>query len=252
MTHNENETCLHGGGEFSHAVWDAEVVSPQSLKMTYVSPDSANGFNGEMTVSVVFTLDDDNLLSIEYAGVCTEKTIMNFTNHSYFNLGGYAAGSVRNHLLTIDADFYTPMDKDSIPTGEIAPVKNTPFDFTNTKPIGQDIDAVHEQIRLGNGYDHNFCLNKSDDDAVKATVICPETGRKMLLYTDLPGVQLYTGNFLDNIEGKNGTKMHKNDGFCLETQFYPDTPNQSHFPNCVVEKESVFKTKTAFCFCINK
>ena len=249
VTHNENETCLHGGDEFSHAVWAVKILSDNSLELTYESPDGTCGFPGNLKAVAVYTLTDENELRIDYTGISDKKTVMNFTNHAYFNLGGYASGSIENHILQIDADKFTPIDSDSIPTGELRSVENTPFDFRKPKAIGKEIRADYDQLINTKGYDHNFCLNTNDFSKPCATVLENETGRKMEVYTDLPGVQLYCGNFLDGVKGKNGTVMNQYAGFCLETQFWPDSPNQKNFPSCVFDKNEEFKTTTIFKFC---
>ena len=242
-------TCLHGGGEFSHAVWDAEIDG-DSLVLTYTSPEGSNGFPGEMSAKVTYTLSDSNELSIAYEAVCTEATPINMTNHAYFNLGGYARGDVLSQQLRISASHYTPIDKDSIPTGEIRDVTGTAFDFREMKAIGRDIlDDDEQLVNCRNGYDHNFCID-ADTKGAFATVYDPESGRVMEVTTDLPGVQLYTGNFLEGVPGKGGTLMNKHAGFCLETQFYPDSPNRPEFPNCVFKAGEKFSSCTSFKFSV--
>ena len=252
VTHNEGETCLHGGGEFSHSVWRGIIVDDNKVEFSFFSPDGANGFPGNMNVTVTYTLDDKNALSIEYSGVSDKKTIMNFTNHAYFNLGGFDSGSICDHELYIDADYFTPMDADSIPTGELKSVEGTPFDFRTPKKIGENIHDDYEQLTLARGYDHNFCLNKKDDKSANVVAYDEKSGRVMEMFTDLPGVQLYCGNFLDGIDGKEGTKMNQHAGFCLETQVYPDSPNQKDFPDCVYDAGEEYKTKTVYKFSIKE
>ncbi|MBQ7580192.1 MAG: galactose mutarotase [Clostridia bacterium] len=247
---NNNGNCNHGGNEFSEAVWDAEITGENSVKFTYFSPDGTCGFPGNMKVGVTYTLTDDDCLRIDFEGVSDKKTIMNFTNHAYFNLGGYASGDILGHLLKIDADFYTPTDETSIPTGELKSVENTPFDFRTPKPIGKDIRANDQQLLWGKGYDINFCINSPSIEKPCAVVCDPVSGRKMEVYSDLPGLQLYSGCLLDNVKGKNGTFMNQYEAFCLETQFWPDSPNRDDFPNCVFDKDEVFKTTTVFKFSI--
>ena len=248
IPHNEGKTCLHGGGEFSHAIWKAIIVDDNKLELSYTSPDMENGFPGELKVTVTYTLTDANELVLEYRAVSSKKTIMNFTNHAYFNLGGFDAEPVTGHILQIDADFFTPIDDDSIPTGELRPVGGTPFDFREPKEIGKEIHADYDQLVGTKGYDHNFCLNKKNDRSANIRVTEPKSGRIMEVYTDLPGVQLYCGNFLDGIEGKGSTKMNQHSGFCLETQFYPDTPNHPDFPSCTFDAKKEFRTTTKFRF----
>lgn len=248
VTKNENgKTCLHGGGELSHAVWKSLIVDDNIVEMTYDSPDGAEGFPGAVSFKVVFTFTDRNELKIDYSAVPDKKTVINMTNHAYFNLSGGKSDDILGHVLRIAADTYTPTDADSIPTGELRPVKGTAFDFNEPKAIGQDIGADNEQLIMCRGYDHNFCLNEVDGPAI--TAYDPESGRALDVYTDLFGVQLYTGNFLDGTKpGKGGKPLGKHAGFCLETQFYPDTPNHPDFPQCTVEAGKKFESTTLFKF----
>ena len=240
-------TCLHGGAELSTAIWKAVIVDDNSIEMSYTSPDGAMGFPGKVDFKVTFTLHEDNALKIEYFAVSDKKTVINMTNHAYFNLAG--KGDILGHELMINADAYTPIDADSIPTGEIRPVEGNAFDFREFKSIGKDIGADDEQLVLARGYDHNFCLNEGDGPA--AAAYDPESGRMLEVFTDLCGVQLYTGNFLDGTnEGKKGEKLIQHAGFCLETQFYPNTPNVPEFPQCTVDAGEKFKTCTVFRFSV--
>ena len=240
-------TCLHGGGELSTAVWKAFIVDDNAIEMNYTSPDGAMGFPGKVDFKVTFTLHEDNALKIEYSAVSDKKTVINMTNHAYFNLAG--KGDILAHELMINADAYTPIDENSIPTGEIRPVEGTPFDFRVAKPIGRDIGVEDDQLAIGKGYDHNFCLN--DGDGPIATAYDPASGRFMEVFTDLCGVQLYTGNFLDGTKiGKNGNPLIKNAGFCLETQYYPNTPNMPEFPQCTFDAGEKFTSCTVFRFSV--
>lgn len=247
---NENGiTCLHGGSELSTAVWNALIVDDNSLEMTYHSPDGAMGFPGNVDFKVTFTLFEDNSLKLDYYAVSDKKTILNLTNHAYFNLAG--GGDVLGHELMINADAYTPTDERSIPTGEIRPVDSTAFDFRQAKPIGRDIGNDDPQLVMCKGYDHNFCLNDGDGPAI--TAYEPTSGRFLEVFTDLCGVQLYTGNFLDGTKpGKQGKPLIKHAGFCLETQFYPNTPNIPEFPQCTYEAGEPFKSTTVFRFSAKK
>jgi aldose 1-epimerase len=248
VTKNEKGiTCLHGGGEFSHAVWAAQPVGENAVKFSYTSPAGSHGFPGNLKTEVIYTLTNDNELMIDFSAVSDRDTIINLTNHAYFNLAGYAAGNVLGHVLQINATHFTPTDKTSIPTGELRPVKGTPFDFTEPKTIGLEIEADDEQLINCKGYDHNFCLEKFAGSPA-AVVWEPVSGRVMEVFTDLPGIQLYTGNFLDNIPGKSGTFMNKHAGFCLETQYFPDTPNQPSFPQCTFKAGEEYKSRTTFKF----
>ncbi len=240
-------TCLHGGAELSTAVWKAFIVDDNAVEMNYTSPDGAMGFPGKVEFRVTFTLHEDNALKIEYFAISDKKTVINMTNHAYFNLAG--KGDILAHELMINADAYTPIDENSIPTGEIRPVEGTPFDFRTAKPIGRDIGAQDDQLAIGLGYDHNFCLN--DGDGPIATAYDPESGRYLEVFTDLCGVQLYTGNFLDGTKiGKNGNPLIKNAGFCLETQYYPNTPNMPEFPQCTFDAGEKFTSCTVFRFSV--
>lgn len=251
LTANEKDvTCLHSNGEFNTAVWDAEVINENSVKFTYTSPDSMNGFPGNINVSVTYILNDKNELKLEYYAVSDKKTFINLTNHAYFNLGGYDSGTILNHKMKINADSITPVDEYSIPTGEIMSVDNTPFDFRDFRTIGDDIDYDCDQLNFTGGYDHNFCINNFDGKSIikAAEVIDKNSGRKMEVYTDLPGVQFYAGNFLKGIIGKNNLPMNKRTGFCLETQFYPDSPNKPEFPDCLYDAGEEYKSITVFKF----
>ncbi len=239
-------TSLHGGGEMSNDLWDAEIADDSTLKLSFFSPDGSHGFPGNLNVTAVYSLSDTNELSVEYSTVADKDTIVNFTNHAYFNLKGFDGGDILDHILQINADYFTPTDENSIPTGELKEVMGTPFDFTQEKEIGKEINADYDQLNYCRGYDHNFCLRKGAKPNVK--VYEPKCGRGMEVFTDLPGVQLYCGNFLSGREGKNGTKMGKHSGFCLETQYYPDTPNQPNFPQCTFKAGEEFRSKTVYKF----
>lgn len=251
LVRNEKDiTCLHGGGELSHTVWNAIITDDSSVEMTYSSPDGAMGFPGKVDFKVVFSLFEDNSLKIDYSAVSDKKTVINMTNHSYFNLSG--KGDILGHELMINADAFTPTDSFSIPTGEIRPVEGTAFDFRTPKLIGKEIGEADEQLIQCRGYDHNFCLNESED-GLAATVYDPESGRFMEVFTDLPGVQLYCGNFLDGTRpGKNGTPLIKHCGFCLETQYYPNTPNMPDFPQCTFDAGEKFESTTVFRFSVKE
>ena len=238
-------TCLHGGAELSTAIWKAIIIDDNSLEMNYTSPDGAMGFPGKVDFRVTFTLHEDNALKIEYFAVSDKKTVINMTNHAYFNLAG--KGDVLGHELMINADAYTPIDENSIPTGEIRPVEGTPFDFRVSKAIGKDIGADDDQIKIGRGYDHNFCLN--DGDGPAAVAYDPESGRMLEVFTDLCGVQLYTGNFLDGtVIGKGGMPLVKHAGFCLETQFYPDAVNKPQWKQPITKAGERYHSETKYIF----
>lgn len=243
-------TCLHGGGEYSSAHWNGEAISDNAVKFTYFSPDGKDGFPGNVDVSVTYTFTDDNRLIIEYKAVSDKKTVINLTNHAYFNLNGYDSGDVLNHTLKINADRYTPIDDTSIPTGELPSVTGTPFDFTEAKAIGRDIDADHPQIKNGMGFDHNFCIADFDGTLKEiAFATGDKSGITMTVKTDLPGVQLYTGNFLDgSVIGKGNKPITKRSAFCLETQVYPDSPNHPEWHKCIYDAGEEYRTFTEFDF----
>ena len=249
ITKNEKGvTCLHGGGEFSHAVWDVEDCGENHVSLCYESPENSNGFPGKMNAGVKYTLTDSNELIIEYRAVCTEKTPVNLTNHAYFNLDG--GEDVLDTELYINADRFTPTDERSIPTGEMRFVKGTAFDFTAAKKIGRDIKADDEQLVMCRGYDHNFCLNQREPDEAAASAYSEKSGIFMEMRTTLPGVQLYTGNFLSGAPGKGGKPMTQHAGFCLETQFYPDSPNRPEFPDCIYDAGEEYFSRTSFKFSV--
>ena len=251
LTANEKDvTCLHSNGEFNTAVWDAEIINDNSVKFSYLSPDGVNGFPGNIKVNVTYILTDNNELKLEYSAVSDKKTFINLTNHAYFNLGGYDSGTILNHKMKINADSITAVDDFSIPTGEIMSVDNTPFDFRDFRTIGDDIDYNCDQLNYTGGYDHNFCINNYDGKTINFTaeVIDENSGRKMEVYTDLPGVQFYAGNFLKGIIGKDNKPINKRTGFCLETQYYPDSPNKPDFPCCLFDAGEEYKSITVFKF----
>ncbi len=249
VTQNEKgKTCLHGGGEYNSAVWKAIIIDDDAVEFSYTSEDGNEGFPGKVEVTVVYRLTDRNELEIHYNAVPDRETVINMTNHAYFNLGTTGNGDVLDHELQLFCDAFTPTDADSIPTGEIRSVEGTAFDFREPKKIGKDIGADDEQLIMCRGYDHNFCVNGPVGKVRPvAKVTDVRSGRKLEVMSDLPGVQLYTGNFLDGTEtGKDGIALGKHYGFCLETQYYPDTPNQPSFPQCTFKKGEAFKSLTIF------
>lgn len=248
VTKNEKGiTCLHGGDEYNSALWKAIIIDDNAVEFSYTSPDGEQGFPGNVDVKVTYVLTDRNELEIHYEAVSDKDTIINLTNHAYFNLGTTANGSILDHELMLNCDYYTPTDENSIPTGEIRPVEGTAFDFREFKKIGKDINADDIQLIQCRGYDHNFCVNgKIGELRLVGKARDEKSGRKLEVYSDLPGVQLYTGNFMDGEEGKNGIGLDKNYGFCLETQFYPDTPNHPEFPQCTFKAGEKFKSLTIF------
>ena len=226
LPQNNGPNCLHGGPRgWQYKVYDVVNVTDTRLELAMVSPDGDQGFPGTVQVRVIYTLSPDGALRIDYHAETDQLTVINMTNHSYFNLNGDLASSIHNHLLQIDAERYTPVNKYSIPLGKHAPVDGTPFDFRTAKPIGQDIHTKDPQLCIGRGYDHNYVLRQPTLDHVSARLSSPVTGISLEICTDAPGLQLYTGNFLDGIHGKGGVGYPVRSAVCLETQQYPDSPN---------------------------
>ena len=248
VTKNEKGiTCLHGGAEYSSALWNAIIVDDNAVEFSYKSPDGKEGFPGNVDVKVTYILTDKNELELHYEAVSDKDTIINLTNHAYFNLGTTASGDILDTELMLNCDFFTPTDENSIPTGEIRPVDGTAFDFRTPKKIGKDINADDIQLQMAGGYDHNFCINgESGTLRLAARAKDEKSGRQLEVYTDLPGVQFYTGNFMNGETGKGGIGLDKHYGFCLETQFYPDSPNRPEFPSCELKAGEKFRTLTVF------
>jgi len=248
---NNGKNSLHGGVRgFDKHIWDAKKTQT-GISLSRVSPDMEEGFPGNLSVTVDYALSDDNTITISYQAVTDIPTICNLTNHTYFNLAGEGSGSIADHQLSINADNYNPVNQSLIPTG-ISAVKDTPFDFTIMKKIGDNINDDHLQIKNGGGYDHNWVLNDGNGQKPAATVIEQLTGRKMEVFTTEPGVQFYTGNFLKDIKGKSGKTYNKRSGFCLETQHFPDSPNQPDFPSTILRPGDQYVSQTSYKFSIAK
>jgi len=250
---NNGANALHGGPVgFDMHVYQAHEVK-DGVEFTRVSPDGEMGFPGAMTAKVKYTLEG-NVLRIDYYATSDKPTVVNLTNHAYFNLHGNDVGNVLGMKLEINADRYTPVDAGLIPTGELAPVAGTPLDFRKPEVIGARINDTHEQIKLGGGYDHNFVLNgQAGTLRLAAIVTDPESGRKMTVETTEPGVQFYTGNFLDGtVTGRHGVKYEKHAALCLETQHFPDSPNHPSFPSTVLRPGTTFHSTTTFAFSATK
>lgn len=230
-------------------IWDAET-NDTSVIFSLEDADGANGFPGNRKVRVAYTVTDDNEIRIDYDAQSDKKTLFNMTNHSYFNLAGHSSGNIEAHRLCISASHYTPVFERLIPTGELAPVEGTPFDFRTMKAIGKDINDGGTQLKYGQGYDHNYAVDSFDGKLQKiATVEEPVSGRKMDVYTDLPGVQFYAGNCIDVTVGKGGAQYGKRSGFCLETQFFPDAVNQAQFLQDVIYGlQRPYRTTTIYKF----
>ena len=252
---NNGTNTLHGGvtRTFDRVVWDGEALKGKTgVAFTFLSKDGEEGFPGNLKVKVTYTLTDSNELIIDYEATTDKATPINLTQHSYFNLAGEGNGDVLNHEVMINADRFTPVDKNLIPTGEIRPVKGTPLDFTKPTRIGARIDDNYDQLTLAGGYDHNFVINRTSKETglvLAARVYEPTSGRVIEVSTTQPAVQLYTGNFLDgSVTGKQGHVYKRRYGFCLETQHYPDSPNHPDFPTTILRPGETFHSKTVFKF----
>lgn len=246
---------LHSGPDYyRERLWDAEVEETglgTRITFSLFSPDGDQNYPGNANIAVSYTLTPDNSLRLDYQMVCDEDTIANFTNHAYFNLAGHAAGSVLEQKVWMDADTFTVPDAESIPTGELASVKGTPMDFTEMKAIGRDIEADYVPLRIGNGYDHNWALNHAKGElALSAKAVDEASGRVMEVYTDLPGVQFYTGNGLNGETGKGGAVYAPRTGYCFETQYFPDAINKPQFDSPVLKAGEEYKTTTIYRFCV--
>ena len=259
LVHNDmvgrpTDTNLHAGPMgWQNVVWDVveEETNERQITMTYRSPDMESGFPGNVDVKMVYSITDDNALCLEYFAKSDKDTYVNISNHSSFNMAGHASGSCLDHIVTINADRYMPCDEISVPTGELRPVKGTPFDFTSAKPLGQDIEADDEQLKFVGGYDHNFCLN-GEGLKFAARVEDPKEGRIMTCYTTCPGVQLYSGNAFGwafrTLQLKDNARYTKNCAYCLETGYYPDTPNHPEYPSCLLKAGEEYHEKTVYAF----
>ena len=248
--------CLHGGPQgWQYQVYDANLIDNTTLELTRLSPDGDENFPGNVTAKVTFKLSDDNALDIKYSATTDKKTIINMTNHSYFNLSGDPSQPATDHILYVNADNYTPVDSTFMTTGEIIPVKDTPMDFITPKAIGQDITKYDfVQLKNGNGYDHNWVLNTNGDITKPAArLTSPQSGITLEVYTNEPGIQVYTGNFLDgSIQGKKGITYNQRASVCLETQHYPDSPNKPQWPSVILEPGQTYNSECIFKFSIAK
>lgn len=251
---NDGDNHLHGGLiGFDKVVWQAEPYSADGetgLRLTYVSDDGEEGYPGRLNATVTYVLTNENELRIEYLAETESPTVVNLTHHSYFHLAGHDSGDILGHELALAASRFTPVDAGLIPTGELRPVAGSPMDFRESTPIGARIEEADEQLGFGGGYDHNFVLDDYDGTLrIAARVYEPTSGRVMEVYTTEPGIQFYSGNFLDGSNvGKGGSPYEHRSGFCLETQHFPDSPNQAHFPSTVLRPGARYESKTIYKF----
>ena len=255
LAQNNGENHLHGGSQgFDKVVWDSKIVNSETntLELSYLSVDGEEGYPGNLDVKVKYVLTEDNAIEINYIATTDKDTIVNLTNHAYFNLSGHSSGDVLNHKLMINANTFTVNDKYSIPTGEIKEVDGTPMDFRTLTPIGRNINSDYDQIIFGNGYDHNWVLNTNGSDTLKAAQVIDEnTGIVMDVYTTTPGIQFYSANFLDGSDiGKDKAIYNMRTGFCLETQYFPNSINCSNFKSPILKADEEYKHKTIYKFSI--
>jgi aldose 1-epimerase len=253
---NNNQNHLHGGPEgFNNRVWEVKAVDQSSISMNYLSKDGEMGYPGNLDVQVKYSLNNENELLISYKATTDKSTPVNLTNHAFFNLAGEASGTINDHLLRLNADNFTPVDETLIPIGENRSVEGTPFDFRIPKTIGRDLNQqnTNTQMNYGGGYDHNFVLNKENEGEMSLAgyVIDPKTGRRMDIFTEEPGIQFYGGNFMDGSDiGKYSKKFLYRESFALETQHFPDSPNQPSFPNIILLPGEIYQTKSIYKFSV--
>ena len=256
LPQNNGSHCLHGGPTgWQYQVFKTNQLDAQTIKLTVESPDGDNNFPGNVVASVTYTLTEDNAIDIKYDATTDQKTVINMTNHSYFNLSGNPSVSGMDHILYLAGDSITPIDSTFMTNGEMMAVAGTPFDFNTPKAISQDVtNFENEQIKFGKGFDHNWVLNtKGDIRQVAAKLTSPTTGITLEVYTDEPGIQLYTGNFLDGtVKGKNGIVYPQRASICLETQHYPDSPNKAHWPSVILEPGKTYTSHCIFKFGVVK
>lgn len=249
LVKNDGENNLHSGMDFTNKrFWNVEETTENSITLALESKDMDQGYPGNVTLRVTYTLTDDNAVEIAYHAVPDADTILNMTNHSYFNLDGHDGGTVLKHHVKIDADYFTRADAASIPTGELADVAGTPMDFREKKMIGLGIDADYEATKLGQGYDHNWVLKNEGTFAKVAEMEAETSGIGVEVWTDLPGMQFYTGNFIQNAFGKGGVIYHRRSGACFETQYFPDAIHKPQFAQPVTKAGEAYSTKTAYRF----
>lgn len=249
---NNGPNTLHGGFEGLHfAMWEAKQTAADELRFSYVHPDGKEGFPGNISIEVTYSLGENNDLTIDYKAETDKETVVNLTNHAYFNLNGEGSGTILDHQLQLFADAITPVDSTLIPTGDLQPIQGGPFDFTALKPIGQHIDEEDVQLSYGGGYDHNFVLSSDPEDGLRhaAKLIGDQSGIVMDIYTQEPGIQFYSGNFMaEKVTLKNGKKDSFRSGLCLEPQHFPDAPNQPTFSSTVLKPGEQYHTKSIYSF----
>ena len=251
LVKNSGENNLHSGLDFYNVrVWEVKERTENSITFLLHSPDGDQNYPGAVAIEVTYTLTDDNEIRIHYYGVPTEDTIINMTNHSYFNLSGHDSGDVLEQEVWIDADAYTRADASSVPTGELVAVEGTPMDFRTAKKIGRDIEQDYEALNFGNGYDHNWVLNNHGEFGKVASLYSAKTGIEMDVYTDLPGVQMYTANFVENEMGKAGAIYQKRHAVCFETQYFPDAVNHENFKSPICRAGEAYDTTTVYRFSV--
>lgn len=255
LTKNDGENNLHSGVSYNKYMYEVEIYEEDEeieIEFSRLSRDMEQGFPGNLDVTVSYTLTNDNELVMEYHAVSDKDTIVNFTNHSYFNLAGHNSGTILKQKVMIDSDQFTPTDDALIPTGELRNVTGTPMDFRTMKAIGKDIEADYEPLKQAGGYDHNYVLKTTRDEVTKvAELLDEESGRFMEIFTDLPGIQFYTGNFLNGKEtGKDGCVYERRSGVCFETQFYPNACNNKDFPSSVLKADEEFDSVTIYRFSV--
>ncbi len=256
LFNNNGPNTLHGGKKgFQYVVWDAKKIGDSSLELTYISADMEEGYPGKLDVKVTYTITENNELQLKYEAATDKKTVVNLTNHAFFNLNGQGSGTIKDHVLMINADYYTPVDSTLIPTGKNEPVANTPFDFRQPTTIGKNVGANDVQLRNGKGYDHNFVLNKNTGGGFTkaASVTGDKSGIVMDIFTQEPGLQFYGGNFMQSKNTiKGGGKDDFRTAFCLETQHFPDSPNQPSFPSTILEPGKKYSTESIYKFTVKK
>ena len=249
LTQNDNRNNLHSGTDFyNKRLWKVKEFKEDHIIFELESPHMDQGYPGNLCMEVTYTLTDENEVKIDYKGTTDEDTIVNMTNHSYFNLNGHASGDILDQKVWVDADAFTRTDKESIPTGELIKVEGTPMDFREMKTLGRDIEADYEALNYGAGYDHNYVLNNEGKLKKVAEMCAEESGIRMEVYTDLPGMQLYTGNFISDSRGKDHVMYHRRQGVCFETQYFPDAVNKENFKSPVLHKGDTYRSTTIYKF----